>query len=86
MSPTITLSNFEQLLLNHISEVGIESPVRLRVFFKSNRFKINQALQTLYKIGYINRDVQGLIIHRGWLDAHPAIKEFIEYTFKQRFD
>lgn len=76
------LSEFDSRLLSLIRGVGVTHSTVLRIIMRTNRFKINQSLRTLWMAGYIHRDIQGLVISTQATEEDAELKSFIERSFK----
>ena len=78
----IRLSPFERGLLSVITKLKFTHSSVLRIHLRTNRFKVNQGLQTLWKNGLIHRDIQGLVISTQAAEEDAELKAFIEKSFK----
>ena len=76
------LSDFDSQLLSIIRGLGVTHSTVLRVLLRTNRFKVNQSLRTLWMAGLVHRDIQGLVISTKATDEDPELKSFIEKSFK----
>jgi len=79
------LSILELSVLNHLRTVGYEASICLRIHFRINRDRVNKILQNLFKGGFINRDIQGLVISEEWLAKNPDSIPWLQRTFKISF-
>lgn len=76
------LSEFDNRLRSIIDGLQITHSTVLRVLMRSNRFKINQSLRTLWMAGIVHRDIHGLVISTRATDNDQELKDFIERSFK----
>ena len=76
------LSDFDSQLLSLIQGLGVTHSTVLRILMRTNRFKINQSLRTLWMAGFVHRDIQGLVISTQATEEDAELKTFIEQSFK----
>ena len=76
------LSEFDSRLLSIIQGMGVTHSTVLRILLRTNRFKINQSLRTLWMGGFVHRDIQGLVISTQATEEDSELKSFIEKSFK----
>ena len=75
-------SPLEREVMEHILLTGYSHASVLRVAFLTNRFRINEVLRNLWLVGYIHRDVKGLVISTHHTKHLPHFREWLQQQFK----
>ena len=71
----LRISQLELDIYQWLSEIGFDATISMRLRFRVNRITLNNALQTLWKMGLINRDIKGLSICNAYMEESPIVKE-----------
>ena len=72
MADKSKLNKTERDILRYLDRVGFASTQCVQIAVGRNRFTVNTALQTLYKMGFIDRVKHGVAFSQKWLDRHES--------------
>lgn len=81
MSKKISLSALENDILRYLDRVGWASTQSIQIAVRRNRFSINAALNTLYKLRKIERRMHGMSFSHKYVLNHPEERQAIERYF-----
>ncbi len=81
MTKKIPLSALETDIMRYLDRVGWASTQSIQIAVRRNRFSINAALNTLYKMRRIERRMHGMAFSHKYLSTHPEQRQAIESYF-----
>ena len=79
------LSAIESDVLRYLDRVGFASTACVQIAVRRNRYAVNDALNTLYKMRLIDRPKSGIAFSHKWLSKYAEERRQIELWLSHHF-